>query len=183
MSPKPFRIERLLRPEAPAAATPISSPHEPLESLARDGLRLARARDALTAIVTDSERAVQTILDSVERIEAAARTLAASTLDAGMLDADTHDDQHPARNILDQVTHVYEACNIHDLVGQHAANIHAALREIENRMAHAAFMPDNGDATPAPRPPQHPRGDLLNGPRLAGDHGHVSQQDIDELFG
>jgi chemotaxis protein CheZ len=144
-----------------------------LDALARDSaLRLTRARDVLAAIAADAERAAQTVLDSVEQIDDAARTLTAA------LGNQQH--QELAQDIQDQVTRIYEACNFHDLVGQHAGNIRAALDDVEDRIAHAAGVLDGVSLTAiAPRPDSG----LLNGPRLAGDRDHALQQDIDDLFG
>jgi chemotaxis protein CheZ len=84
-----------------------------------------------------------------------------------------------AQDIQDQVTRVYEACNFHDLIGQHAANIRAALHAVEDQISHAKSMLD-GDLVAASAP--RPDSGLLNGPRLANDRDHASQQDIDDLF-
>jgi chemotaxis protein CheZ len=181
VSPKPFRIERLMQPDAPPtpshdltdAGQALQRGRWALDTVAREGVaRLQRARDELAAIVANTDKAAQSVLESVEQIDDAAKTLTAAL-------SNQHN-QGLAQDIQDQVTRIYEACHFHDLVGQHASNIHAALHAIEDQITHARSMLD-GDVVAASVP--RPDSGLLNGPRLANDPGHASQQDIDDLFG
>ena len=81
---------------------------------------------------------------------------------------------------------IFEASNFQDLAGQRIAKVLATLKFIEDRIARMmeiwggieAFK-DYTAAALAERPPGPA---LLNGPKLEGDSGHASQDDIDALF-
>ena len=78
----------------------------------------------------------------------------------------------------------YEACNFQDLAGQRIGKVIATLVMMEEQLA---LMIENcNNVTRTARPDKsagsQPSGDLLNGPRLNGDGGHASQQDIDLMF-
>jgi chemotaxis protein CheZ len=79
---------------------------------------------------------------------------------------------------------VYEACNFQDLAGQRIGKVIATLVMVEEQLA--AMIENCNYVTDAGRPGtaagSQPSGDLLNGPRLDGEGGHASQQDIDVMF-
>ena len=79
---------------------------------------------------------------------------------------------------------VYEACNFQDLAGQRIGKVIATLVMVEEQLA--VMIENCNNVTGAARPDKaagsQPSGDLLNGPRLDGDGGHASQQDIDLMF-
>jgi chemotaxis protein CheZ len=84
------------------------------------------------------------------------------------------------------VIKVYEACNFQDLAGQRIGNVVRILNSIEDKVTAMLGRCDAVDAkAPAPTVPADPSisHGLLNGPRLDGDSGHASQNDIDEMFG
>jgi chemotaxis protein CheZ len=80
---------------------------------------------------------------------------------------------------------MFEACNFHDLTGQRINKVVSTLKMVDDQMTqmveiwsaierftnHVARLstPQQGDS-------------LLNGPKLDGDEGHSSQNDIDALF-
>ena len=141
------------------------------------GKSTARASRELQAIVAGADRATQSILQAAEEIEQAANILSAALKSAH--------DQGLAHDIQDRVLQIFEACNFHDLTGQRVANVVAALKFVEEHVARVLeiwqgveqFNPIVLDA--------HSAGDrrYLNGPKLPGDRGHSTQNDIDELFG
>lgn len=144
-----------------------------------NGQDMSRVANELDAVVDDTERATEAILSAVEDIDARANAL------AGSVTAEA--DQATAREIQDCVIRVFEACNFQDLTGQRISKVVSALKFIEDHIHRMEEIWSAIDAfeTPAPvvvvpDPPQEDK--LLNGPKLDGDVGHVSQNDIDALF-
>ena len=98
------------------------------------------------------------------------------------------DDQNQAlaADIQDRVVKIFEACNFQDLTGQRISKVVATLKFIETHIVRMmeiwggleAFKDIEADKIAAPE------GDakLLNGPKIDGEVGHASQDDIDSLF-
>ena len=89
-----------------------------------------------------------------------------------------------AQDIQDQVTQIFEACNFHDLTSQPISKVVTTLKLVDDHIAQMVeiwsaierFTNYVGHLTP-------PNGDsMLNGPKLDGDEGHASQNDIDDMF-
>jgi chemotaxis protein CheZ len=138
----------------------------------------ARATRELDAVAAGTERATEQIITAAEEIEDAASTLAAC-LEHGQQKA-------LAQDISDQVIRIFEACNFQDLSGQRINKVVETLSFIERRVERmveswgslAAFSDDTIAAIVT-------RGladDRLQGPKLDGDHGHASQEDVDAMF-
>ena len=137
-----------------------------------------RATRELDAVVDGAERATRQILDAAEDIEEAANTLSASLKHT--------QEQALAQDIQDQVIRIFEACNFQDLSGQRITKVLATLQFVEDHIAR--MMEIWGDialpweeavaAGPEPEKTILP----LHGPRLDGDSGHASQDDVDKLF-
>jgi chemotaxis protein CheZ len=134
-----------------------------------------RASRELDAVVEGSERAIQQILEAAESID--------DTLSASL----KHEqDQALASDIRDHVVRIFEASNFQDLSGQRIAKVLATLAFVEDRVArmleiwggHDAVK-DYAAATPAARSVETL---LAGGPKLSGDCGHISQQEIDAMF-
>jgi chemotaxis protein CheZ len=89
--------------------------------------------------------------------------------------------------ILDRTVALYEACNFQDLTGQRITKIVGVLKFVEERLDRMigvwggldAFKELAGEQRHERAPGESA---LLNGPRLADDVGHVTQDDIDALF-
>jgi chemotaxis protein CheZ len=148
-----------------------------LSALINDGneRRLSRAAGELGAAVEGMETATQKILASAEAIDECGRALAAALAD----------DYHHglAQDVQDHVVRMYEACNFQDLAGQRIGKVIATLMMVEEHLA--AMIERHHSSSEAGRPAATHRaygGDLINGPRLDGDTGHVTQQDIDLMF-
>lgn len=149
-----------------------------LLALINDGKdrRMARAAGELAVAVESMETATQKVLASVEAVDDCARVLVSALTD----------DYHHglAQDIQDHVVRVYEACNFQDLAGQRIGKVIATLVMVEEQLA--LVIENCNNVTSAARPDKavgsQPSGDLLNGPRLDGDGGHASQQDIDLIF-
>jgi chemotaxis protein CheZ len=143
---------------------------------ALSGQHTNRAGRELTAIVDSAEQAAQSILQAAEEIEQAAATLSGA-LKGGH-------DQQLARDIQDRVVRIFEACSFQDLTGQRAAKVMATLQLIEAHVVRLLqiwqdverFTPVVLDAAGGSGPTD------LYGPKLPGDEGHSSQDDIDALF-
>ncbi len=149
-----------------------------LRIAAFDGVGEARATRELDAVVDCAERATQQILAAAEDIEEAANTLSAS-LKQGQ-------EQALAQDIQDHVIHIFEACNFQDLSGQRITKVLATLTFVEDHIARMmeiwggieAFK----DYAAAANTKRDSNAKLVNGPKLDGDRGHVSQSDIDAMF-
>jgi chemotaxis protein CheZ len=139
---------------------------------------MGRVSQELNAVVGGTETATHRILQAGEEIEEAAKTLAAAIKNI--------QDQDLARDILDQVTSIFEACNFQDLAGQRITKVTATLKFIEEHILklmqiwggveQLAEMETEARAECAKNP------QLLNGPPLENDHGCVSQKEIDLMF-
>lgn len=135
-----------------------------------DDRRMGRAAGELAAAVECMEKATQKVLASAEIIDDCARALAAVLTD----------DYHHglAQDVQDNVVRIYEACNFQDLAGQRIGKVITILMMVEERLATMIERcGGSSDATTA-----KPEAGLINGPRLDGDTGHATQQDIDLMF-
>jgi chemotaxis protein CheZ len=142
------------------------------------GTDLSRVTHELGAVVGGTEVATQRILEAAEDIDQTANAL------LGSLKGEHA--QGLTQDIQDRVIQIFEACNFQDLTGQRITKVMATLKFIE---AHVVRMMDiwgGVDAfkefTPVAMAERPAAGKLTNGPRLDGDSGHVSQNEIDAIF-
>ena len=143
------------------------------------GQNMSRMTHELDAVVNGTEQATQTILGMVEDIDQLASTLIETARDDG--------EREIGRAIQERVVHVFEACNFQDITGQRISKVVSTWKFIESHIAHMMEIWGGVDAFKnfVPEAAQAGNGDdahLLNGPKLEGDVGHVSQDDIDALF-
>jgi chemotaxis protein CheZ len=137
-----------------------------------------RASRELDAVVDSTERATQQILEAVEAIDEAANTLSASL---------RHEqEQALASDIRDHVVRIFEACNFQDLSGQRITKVLATLAFVEDRVARMLeiwggreALRDYADTAITDTEAETK---LVGGPKLSGDSGHISQQEIDAMF-
>ncbi len=151
-----------------------------LESI--DNNRFSAASDELDAIVTSTESATQTILESSEAIQNLVDKLRAS----GTEDA-------PCDAIEEMAMEILMACSFQDLTGQRINKVVKVLHYLESRIARMIRIwgvdladenrpetrlnePYDDDRHVDKRPDAH----LLNGPQMDGEG--VGQADIDALF-
>jgi chemotaxis protein CheZ len=143
-----------------------------------DGDEMAKVNGELGAVVGGTEEATQQILAAAEAIDNASTAIGKVT--------SVDQQKQLLEDIQDNVVAIFEACNFQDLTGQRISKVMTTMKFIENHIitmmdiwggvdaikAHAAPIVDDreGDAK------------LLNGPKLDGDVGHASQDDIDALF-
>jgi chemotaxis protein CheZ len=141
-----------------------------------DDSRITRVASELEAVVDGAEQATNKILKSAEDIDEAARNLSA-------LLQNSHE-KNLAQDIQDRVTEIFEACNFQDLTGQRINKVVSTLGMVEDHLARMTEIwsvierfnsemvgSEGGDGA-----------NLLSGPKLDGDAGHTSQEDIDKLF-
>jgi chemotaxis protein CheZ len=142
-----------------------------------DGAGGGHAGRQLDAVVAGTERATQQILEAAEGIDEAANTLSAAL---------KSEQEHAlATDIRDHVVRIFEACNFQDLTGQRISKVLATLQFVENSVArmmeiwggHEVII-GYADARVAERSDKK----LVNGPKLDGEAGHASQQEIDAMF-
>ena len=142
------------------------------------GEEMARVNGELGAVVGGTEEATQQILEAAESIDQAASALSKVT---------SPDQQKIlSEEIQERVISIFEACNFQDLTGQRITKVMATMRFIEQHIYEMMEIWGGVDAIRAHAPPivDTREGDakLLNGPKLDGDVGHASQDDIDALF-
>ena len=131
----------------------------------------------LDAVVESAEHATQQILGAAEDIEDAANNLSASLKN--------QQEKALALDIQDSVLRIFEACNFQDLTGQRIAKVLTTLKFVEERVATMIEIWGGIDAFKtyaAQAEGEIDRNKMLHGPKLEGDEGHVSQEDIDAIF-
>jgi len=172
---------RALKDETDTIQRAINRTKQEIAALHVNGLNApetGRASRELDAVVGGAEHAIQQILAAAEDIDEAANTLSAAL---------KHEqEQALAHDIRDQVIRIFEACNFQDLAGQRITKVTATLKFIEDRVARMmeiwggieAFK----DFTAAALAERDPGPVLLNGPKLDGDTGHATQDQIDAIF-
>jgi chemotaxis protein CheZ len=125
---------------------------------------LSRIDSELLAVVSGTEQATQKILAAAEEIDIAANNLSAAL--RGKIEQDL------AQDIQDLVIQIFEACNFQDLIGQRVAKVLTAMKFVEEHIARVLEEIKTASVAAA----------ALHGPRLDGDRGHASQDDIDAMF-
>ncbi len=143
------------------------------------GDEMSKVTDELGAVVGGTEQATQRILEAAEAIDQSASALSKST--------SPEQTQLQSEEIQERVIAIFEACNFQDLTGQRIAKVMNTMKFIEHHINVMMDIWGGVDAIRAHAPPivDDRVGDarLLNGPKLDGDEGHASQDDIDALFG
>jgi chemotaxis protein CheZ len=140
-----------------------------------DSTRVSRVAKELDAVFDDATRATDRILKAAEDIDQFAHAL-------GSLVKGGHE-QGLTQDIQDRITTIFEACNFHDLTGQRITKVAAMLKMVEDHLARmmeiwSVIERFNVDVAQS----GGELDGLLNGPRLDGDNGHSTQDEIDKLF-
>ena len=143
-----------------------------------DGNEMSKVNGELGAVVGGTEEATQQILEAAEAIDQAASALGK---------VNSPDQQKIlSEEISERVVSIFEACNFQDLTGQRISKVMSTMKFIENHITVMMDIWGGVDAIRAHAPPivDEREGDakLLNGPKLDGEAGHASQNDIDALF-
>ena len=141
------------------------------------GQEITRVTDELGAIVLGTESATNSILAAAEKIDELSGNLS-SRLSGG--------DQEIAREILDHVISIFEACNFQDITGQRISKVVNAMRFVEERVHHMidiwGGLESFKDVETIADSSRQGEAALLNGPALSTDKGVTSQDAIDALF-
>lgn len=128
------------------------------------------ATDELDAIVENTAKATNEILDACELLEQLQGSMPAE----------------PAQKMQDAVTRIYEACSFQDITGQRISKVVGALKAIEARVeavtgaTNGRIAPPVQAAAPTANPGLTEGQALANGPQLPG--AGVSQEEIDRLL-
>jgi chemotaxis protein CheZ len=143
-----------------------------------NGEEMARVNGELGAVVGGTEQATQQILEAAESIDQAATALTR---------VNSPDQQKLlSEEIQERVVSIFEACNFQDLTGQRISKVMNTMKFIENHITVMMDIWGGVDAikSHAPAIVDTREGDarLLNGPKVEGDAGHASQDEIDALF-
>lgn len=139
--------------------------------------KFQQASQELSAVVSATEAATNTIMACAEELEEVVHELKSS------LPEGYHNDR--VRDMNEIIVRIYEACNFQDLTGQRITKVVRALSFIEERVDAMMGHWNKREFEAMPLPPTVTKMDEsleLHGP---GDHqemGNVSQADIDALF-
>jgi chemotaxis protein CheZ len=143
-----------------------------------DGQEMAKVNGELGAVVGGTEHATQQILEAAEAIDLAGSAMAKVN--------SPEQQKILSEEIQERVISIFEACNFQDLTGQRITKVMTTMRFIEQHINAMMEIWGGVDAIRAHAPAivDTREGDakLLNGPKLDGDVGHASQDDIDALF-
>lgn len=142
------------------------------------GKEMSRVTHELDAIVDGTEQATEGILAAAEGIDQLAAQLFAKLKNA--------QDRGAVDDIQQRIVTIFEHCNFQDLTGQRITKVVNTLKFIEERIVRMmdiwggleSFKDIPVDTIEAAE------GDaaLLNGPKIEGEGGHATQDDIDALF-
>ena len=141
-----------------------------------DSSRVTRVIQEMDAVFSDTSGATDGILKAAEDIDENAKAL------MGLLKG-VHE-QGLAQDIQDRVTAIFEACNFHDLTGQRLSKVGATLKTVEDHLARMMEIWSVIERFNVGAAQSTATGldNLINGPKLVGDSGHSTQDDIDKLF-
>ncbi|CCG07446.1 hypothetical protein [Pararhodospirillum photometricum] len=180
VSPTQHAENRLLKIELNALAHSIETTKKEIALLVAEdsqGDRLTTVTNELDAVVSATENATHTILDSVERMAGLAAQIQAQEQDSYI--------RRLADEIQELTVGVFEACNFQDLTGQRIGKVVNTLKYIEARVDRMMTIWGRDTFRDLPFEPEERSPDvdkrLLNGPQ---DHVRaISQDEIDLLFG
>ncbi len=169
-----------LKAELIALSQAIETTKQEIAALRYNGKDVDRISDVtheLDAVVGDTEKATETILENCESIEKLVETLE--------LQASSAEERATTEDIAAQVIRIYEACNFQDITGQRISKVVSALKFIEERVTRMMDIWGGDDifaAISLPQPEARSEEDLLlNGPAREEDES-ATQAEIDALF-
>jgi chemotaxis protein CheZ len=129
--------------------------------------RIPSAGAELEAVVTDTEKATETIMSAAESV---------------LCDEEADYDAYRA-NVEAKMMEIIDNCSFQDLAGQRVSKVVNSLRHVESRVARFAEVMGVHDADTTVQETdeeKRAREQLLNGPALNGPE--TSQDDIDAFF-
>ncbi|WP_029007728.1 protein phosphatase CheZ [Azospirillum halopraeferens] len=140
--------------------------------------RFQQASQELSAVVSATEAATNTIMACAEEMEEIVHELRASMPEGYQSDR--------VNDMQEVIVRIYEACNFQDLTGQRITKVVRALSFIEERVDAMMGVWNKREFEAMPLPPTVTKmdGELeLHGPAEEQVDGNISQADIDALFG
>lgn len=140
--------------------------------------KFQQASEELSAVVSATEAATNTIMACAEELEEVVSELKSSMPEG------YHADR--VNDMVDVIVRIYEACNFQDLTGQRITKVVRALSFIEERVDAMMGLWNKREFEAMPLPPTVTKKDEdldLHGPANNADNGNISQADIDALFG
>lgn len=168
-----------LKAEIIALSQAIETTKQEIAALRYNGKDVDRISDVtheLDAVVGDTEKATEQILENCESIEKLVETLE--------LQASSAEERATIEDVGAQVIGIYEACNFQDITGQRISKVVNALIFIEERVTRMMEIWGGKDIFAAISLPEDAKSEedlLLNGPARE-ESGSASQADIDALF-
>jgi chemotaxis protein CheZ len=158
---KRYRIESFLGMRPSERRTAHAFHHDRVRPDA-DAEQRERAAAELAAAMEAIEKACAQMLGTAEHVEEHARSIA----DA----AKSKKTRALASDIQEQIARLYELCNFQDVAGQRIAKV-------------IRLLTGSPESNTAGEQAHSHSSQLINGPRLDGAAGHVTQDDVDTLFG
>jgi chemotaxis protein CheZ len=140
------------------------------DTLPSDAPPMTRIAYELEEVVSGTERATQKVLAAAEEIDQVAKNLSAAL--PGKVE------QGLTQDIQDLIIRIFEACNFQDLAGQRVAKVLSILNFVEDHVARVLE-----DIARDSRATRRNGAQYLHGPRLERDAGHVTQTEVDAMFG
>ncbi len=158
------------------AAMQVAVPHD---------IGIQGLHEELGAVVEDTSRATNTILDAAEAIRGSTEILRQGGI--------APQDHLRLDHIESEVSRIFETCNFQDLAGQRINRVVDTLNFIEKRLDRIleiwggfgtieSLVADQAKAIESERESEGSFG-LASGPQIAGRPGHIDQGGIDALFG
>ncbi|MCG5243404.1 protein phosphatase CheZ [Azospirillum doebereinerae] len=141
--------------------------------------KFQQASQELSAVVSATEAATNTIMACAEELEEVVSELKSSMPEGYSRDR--------VNDMTDVIVRIYEACNFQDLTGQRITKVVRAMSFIEERVDAMMGLWNKREFEAMPLPPSVTKKDEnldLHGPAEATpESGNISQADIDALFG
>ena len=163
-------LDKSIHNEFNSIADYISRTRDEIAQLRPNDIRDQRIPGAgaeLEALVSDTERATETIMSEAEAV----------------MCSETEDIDAYKAEVMESMTKIIEACSFQDLTGQRVSKVVSSLKHIEERVARFAqsMGVNDADATEQEIEEAKRREQLhLNGPAIGGPE--VAQDDIDALL-
>jgi len=133
-----------------------------------DEVGIPRAGLELEAIVQQTEKATNTIMESAEQI----------------MEADSSDMEAYTGTVNDAVMQIFEACSFQDITGQRISKVVSTLEHVEDRVSRLVnilgVMEGVEPSNSQPKEEIDENAALLNGPALEGEG--MEQSEIDDLL-
>lgn len=131
--------------------------------------------EQLDAIVSATESATNTIMESVEGVDNLMNDARAATEDPAL--------QGLFDQVTDRVNMVFEACSFQDITGQRVTKVVNSLKFVEERINSIIFTWGKEELTQVVveiKEEKDPDKNLLHGPQLPGQG--ISQADVDKML-